>query len=275
MKDELIGKQFGYLTVLQKVESKKYSNGSSQTCYKCLCVCGNKPIVTKNHLKTGHTKSCGCMKGKMCSDTQIKHGQTGTRLYQTYQHMKKRCYKPSQKEYHRYGGRGISICDEWLGENGFENFYNWAISNGYQENLTIDRINNDGNYEPSNCRWATHEEQMNNVSYNVRVTHNGETHTIAEWAKMLGLKQDTIQARLKYYGFSIEDALFKTPTCKKQVAVYLGNDLINIFDSQKEAADFIGTDKSTMSMYLNGKLQSLPNGYKAHRVEMQKNIITR
>lgn len=266
MREDIINKQFGHLTVIRQVESKKTPDGSTQTCFECLCDCGNKVVVTRNHLITGHTKSCGCAKGKMCSESNITHGQTGNRLYTIYYHMRGRCFNPNNKEYHRYGGRGITVCDEWMGKDGFIHFYEWAMKNDYRDDLTIDRINNDGNYEPTNCRWATNMEQMNNVNYNVRLTHNKETHTIAEWARLLGLSQDTIQARVKYYGMNIEDALFKTPTSKKKVAVYKNGVLINIFDSQKEAAEYVGVDKSQMSMYLNGKIQTL-NGYTAERIK--------
>ena len=263
--EDLCGQKFTYLTVIKRVPNKVTSGGSQQVCYECLCDCGKTTIITKGHLITGHTKSCGCAKTKLCQERTIKHGQAGSRLYHTYYHMRRRCFNPKDKEYHRYGQRGITVCDEWLGKNGFKNFYNWAITHGYQEDLTIDRINNDGNYEPSNCRWATNQQQMNNVSYNVRLTHNNETHTIAEWSRILGLKQDTIQARIKYYGLSIEDALFKPPTCKKQVAIYKDGNLIQIFDSQKAAANYIQVDTAIMSMYLNGKIHSL-NGYHAERV---------
>ena len=261
MNDEIIGKQFGYLTVTKQVDSNK----NNQICYECLCDCGNTTIVTKNHLVTGHTKSCGCYKGRMCSSANFKHGQAGKRLYNTYYHMKRRCFNLKDKEYHRYGGRGITVCDEWLGKNGFENFYSWAMNSGYQDNLSIDRIDNNKNYEPSNCRWATPEQQMNNVNYNVRLTYNGETHTIAEWSRIIGIDQDTIQSRIKYYNMPVEKALFKSPTSKKRVAIYKDGCLINIFDSQKEAAEFVGVHTSQMSQYLHNKVNSL-NGYTAKRI---------
>ena len=265
MIEDLCGQKFSYLTVIKRVTNKVTPSGSQLICYECLCDCGNSTIVTKNHLITGHTKSCGCAKGELCKIHTIKHGQAGSRLYHIYYDMRRRCLNPKDHEYHRYGKRGITVCNEWLGKNGFQNFYDWAITHGYQEDLTIDRINNDGNYEPDNCRWATNKQQMNNVCYNVRLTYNNETHTIAEWARILGLNQDTIQARIKYYGMSVEDALFKPPTCKKQVAIYKDGDLIQIFDSQKDAANFVGVGTSVMSMYLHGKIHSL-NGYYAERI---------
>lgn len=260
----MINKKFGYLTVIKKLEPIRYKTGT-QPCYECMCDCGKLINVTKNHLKTGHTKSCGCKKSQMCIDSNFKHGLAGSRLYNTYYHMRRRCYNEKDKQYHRYGGRGITVCDEWLGENGFINFSNWAMNNGYNDTLTIDRINNDGNYEPNNCRWATPTEQMNNVSYNVRLTYNNETHTIAEWAKIVGLKQDTIQARIKYHNLSVEEALFKPPTCKKAVAVYKDDTFIGIFDSQKEAAKFMGVFPSQVCRYLKGEEQKL-NGYHVERV---------
>ena len=105
-----------------------------------------------------------------------------------------RCYLPSQTSYNRYGGRGIAVCDEW---HDFMNFYNWSIKNGYSDNLTIDRIDNDGNYEPSNCRWATRIEQSNNVSRNKRLTYKGRTMTVSQWSRELGIDRRTLDKRIR------------------------------------------------------------------------------
>ena len=137
----------------------------------------------------------------------IKHGMAiGKRhgLYLRYYHMKARCYNPNCKAYKNYGGRGIRICDEWLED--FMNFYNWAIENGYQDNLTIDRIDNNGNYEPSNCRWITDYEQRFNKRNNKILTIERETKTITEWAKLYNLNIHTIYSRIRY-GWKGKDLL--------------------------------------------------------------------
>lgn len=126
-----------------------------------------------------------------------KHGGKGTRLYGIWKKMRDRCYSPNNPKYYRYGGRGIVICDEW---SDFAVFREWALSNGYSDELSIDRIDNDGNYEPTNCRWATAKEQANNRGQRVDaqiVTWNGETRSIKEWAAILGIKHKTLVERYR------------------------------------------------------------------------------
>ena len=134
------------------------------------------------------------------------HGLSRSRLYRIYNDMKSRCYKIYAKEYQNYGGRGIEICEEWLGENGFLNFYNWAMENGYSNELTIDRINNDKNYEPSNCRWVTRLVQNNNSRHANFIEFNGEKHSISEWARIKGMSRNTMVKRIKL-GWDIEKVL--------------------------------------------------------------------
>ena len=130
---------------------------------------------------------------------------TQSRLYTIWNSMKQRCYTKSCTSYKRYGARGISMCDEW--KNNYMEFYNWAIQNGYSDNLTIDRIDTNGNYEPSNCRWATYKEQANNTRKIKRYTFNGETHTPREWEEIVGIRWQTIRYRIKILGWSVEKAL--------------------------------------------------------------------
>lgn len=197
--ENLKGKNFGKLTVLERIENK-----GEKVCWICFCECGNYKNVLSVHLKDGAITNCGCVKKQIISKANTKHGKSNTRLFRIYSHMKDRCYRKNDKRYKNYGGRGIKICDEWL--NDFMNFYNWAMKNGYQENLTIDRINVNGNYEPSNCRWASIKDQMNNTTRNVYLTYNNETHTISEWSEIIGIPYKTLQRRLNRK-WTIERAL--------------------------------------------------------------------
>ena len=149
---DMIGKKFGKLTVLEECEERK----ERKKIYKCKCNCGNIVKVVGVQLRSGHVKSCGCLvKLNHFKD----HGMYNSNLYNRWSHIKGRCYNKYDKAYPNYGGRGILLCDEWLD---FKAFYNWSIHNGYQEDLTIDRINNDGNYEPNNCRWVDMKTQSRN-----------------------------------------------------------------------------------------------------------------
>lgn len=126
-----------------------------------------------------------------------KHGLSNTRIYGILSDMKKRCYNENSDAYKYYGGRGIRVCSEWLGENGIVNFYNWAMNNGYEDHLTIERIDVDGNYDPNNCKWATIEEQNKNKTNKHSVTINGETKSVAEWSEISGVAHDTLLFRIK------------------------------------------------------------------------------
>lgn len=134
-----------------------------------------------------------------------KQNPRKTRLYSIYRGMKDRCQRKTNDNYNRYGGRGIKVCEEWLSD--FMAFYNWAINNGYKDNLTIDRINSNGNYEPSNCRWQTYKEQANNTRKNNFITFNNETHSLSQWAEILGMKRSTLTTRIHRQHWDIAKAL--------------------------------------------------------------------
>lgn len=183
---DLMGQKFGRLTIIELAGRNK----SHKIIWKCLCDCGKEAIVVGTCLVTGRTKSCGCLHKEVIT----KHGLTGSRIYAIWNSMMSRCYHPKNKYFKGYGARGIRVCNEW---HDAKTFYNWAQNNGYKKGLTIDRINNNGNYEPSNCRWATLKEQCNNKRTNRLITINGITHNLTEWATIAGLKKATLHARLR------------------------------------------------------------------------------
>lgn len=196
--NNLTGMRFGRLVALERAEDYVTPKGQHKTQWRCRCDCGNEIITNSSNLRSGITKSCGCFADEIRSQNghnNKKHGGFGTRLYRIYRGMWQRCYDKKVSQYPRYGGRGISICDEWMGETGFERFREWSYANGYDDLLTIDRINNDGNYSPDNCRWCTQKEQQNNRMCNVLLTVDGETHTMAEWSDISGINVSTIKSR--------------------------------------------------------------------------------
>lgn len=138
------------------------------------------------------------------------HGLSKTRIYRTYHHMKDRCYRKTNKDYKHYGGRGIKICQEWLENNGFENFKEWAFENGYKDNLTIERKDVNGDYCPENCCWIPFKKQMANRTNQNIIEYKGETHYLSEWSEILGIRQDTLWRRIFKFGWSVDKA-FETP----------------------------------------------------------------
>lgn len=202
MKDKPIesGSKYGYLTVLDFTGV----NNHGKRIYKCRCNCGNEIIVVGSHLKSGNTKSCGCYQKQRASDSSKTHGKRQHPLYRVWSTMKQRCECPTNHKYRIYGARGITVCKEW---HDFENFYFWAMQSGYKEGLTIDRIDTNGNYEPTNCRWATAKEQANNKRNTIFIDAYGERHTISEWAEITGLSRQTIYLRIYRHGFYDERAL--------------------------------------------------------------------
>lgn len=166
----------------------------SGTWWKCKCDCGAEKVVYRGCLTSGDTISCGCYHREHNGEQSYKHGMAKTRLYRLWSGVVQRCMNPSADNYARYGGRGIKVCEEW--RNDFRAFRDWSIANGYAEGLTIDRIDNEGNYEPSNCRWVNRTTQQNNTRRNHFFEYNGITHTVAEWSRILGVNHETLRYRI-------------------------------------------------------------------------------
>lgn len=226
-KINMIGLKFGKLTVIEECKERT-KNGN--IVYKCKCDCGNYVDVIGANLRRMNTRSCGCI------HSNFKHGKYKSRLYKIYGNMKRRCYNKNAREYKYYGKRGISICDTWL--NDFMAFYDWAINNGYNDTLTIDRIDVDGDYEPNNCRWITQHEQLYNTRRNVYLTYNGKTQTITEWAEELGENRDKLLTRY-HRGWIVKDILFgrKKPIKKIYKYNYITNEVLDVYDSIKLASE--------------------------------------
>lgn len=192
---EMLGMRVGKLTVIERVEDHYYPSGRHDAQYRCRCECGNEVIVLGIHLRSGHTTSCGCYRKETTSKARSAHRMTNTRLYRIWKGMKQRCLNSNHPNYNIYGGRGIRVCQEWA--DNFQNFMEWAVANGYSDNLSLDRIDVNGNYSPDNCRWVTQKEQCNNTRRNINITIQGETHTLKEWTEKLELNYGTVSCRIE------------------------------------------------------------------------------
>ena len=214
---DLTGLIFSRLTVIKEVDPVK-----SKRRYLCKCVCGKETIVFAYNLKNGTTKSCGCLNSEMASARRLIHGHSGTTEYWAYKNIKIRCYNKENKHYKNYGCRGICMCDHWLQR--FDNFLN-DVGCKPTPLHTIDRINSNGNYScghcvqciqngwTSNCRWAIREIQNNNTSRNVFVSYRGHRKTVAQWSKVLSIKERTLRNRLSSQNFTFDD-IFASITTK-------------------------------------------------------------
>lgn len=199
------GQRFGKLTLIER------EKGGQK--WKAMCDCGN---VVSFQVSNGQQMCRECA-AKIIGAKKRIHGESpdsnknATRLYRIWLGMKARCNNPNVEQYYNYGGRGIKVCEEW---NTYTKFKEWALNNGYEDKLTIDRIDVDGNYTPENCRWVTTKENSRNRRDNHLLTYNGETKTMAEWAEITGLNYHTLKRRINNYGYTVERALTE-PTEKK------------------------------------------------------------
>jgi hypothetical protein len=191
---DLTGQRFGFLTVECIDSIRKRSDGrGTKVFWKCLCDCGQPCVCESSRLTCGVTKSCGCLK---LASHNATHGQSKTRLYYIWVSMKARCCNPRNHAFADYGGRGIVVCSEW--RDSFESFRDWAIGAGYSNELTLDRYpNQNGNYEPSNCRWATWPQQQRNRRNTRYVEYEGKRVPLAALAESAGIRVTTLHGRLE------------------------------------------------------------------------------
>ena len=194
------GQQFGRWTVLRRGDKPKF--------WICRCECGKVKAANIDNLKAGKSTSCGCYKAELGRKHFETHGQSKTKLYAVWCAMRNRCNKPGVNGYNRYGGRGIKVCEEW--QNSFVPFLGWAMANGYKEGLEIDRINNDGNYCPENCRWVTRFENMQNTRINKHIEYKGNTYTISQLAEIHGIDASLVGSCLRK-GWTVEEAVTLAP----------------------------------------------------------------
>ena len=282
------GDRFGYLTVIREVEPNITPCGTVQRKFLCKCDCGNDVVRTMSTLHKSKNQSCGC-KQLTLGDRVRKYTkeQRESFLYSTWHGMKQRCLDPNSSHYAHYGGRGITICDEWLYD--YTKFYDWALENGACKQLTIDRIDLNGNYEPSNCRWVDVETQMNNTSQNRFIEYNGERLTLIQWSRRTGIKESAIRTRLDKYGYSIGQALGYEPHTTKVIdrshtrkivnQYSLSGEFIKQWASVQEASESLGISVRAIQLCVTGFYQSgggyiwkYPNGARVYK-QRRKRVI--
>lgn len=203
---DITGQKFGRLTAISYYGKTK----ANHSLWLCKCECGNTKTIELGSLTRNRTKSCGCLdkEAHILHPNRTTHGGCGTRLYRIWKVVKNRCLNPNTPDYKKwYGGRGITICEEW--KNNFQAFYDWAMANGYNDTLSIDRIDENGNYCPENCRWATPKVQASNKRNVPRITYKGETHCLAEWSEILNIPLNVLRSR-KHSGWTTE-RMFEQP----------------------------------------------------------------
>jgi len=205
---DLTGQRFGRLVVVGRADPACDKHGTAR--WRCLCDCGNEKDVRGSDLRRGRTTSCGCLQKERVRAAHTIHGQCYSRLYSIWTNMHTRCENPHSTNYDNYGGRGVSVCEEW---HDFANFMQWAERTGYQENLTLDRIDVNEGYNPVNCRWITMAEQQRNRRNNIKITYHGVTRCLSDWAATFGIKVVTLWQRIFRYHWDVERA-FTAPVQK-------------------------------------------------------------
>lgn len=209
-----IGNKYGTLTVISDCNDIKFGDRPVRAVL-AICECGKTKEYALQVLK--QLKSCGCKTADILRENVTTHGLAGSRIYGIWQNMKNRCYNSDIPSYAGYGAKGISVCPEW--RNSFEVFYEWSIRNGYQEHLTIDRFpNKNGNYEPSNCRWATYEQQANNKDNNIIIEYKGDNMTLPMLCRKYGVSYTMVEARVNELGWDLIKAM-ETPKIEKEESI--------------------------------------------------------
>lgn len=198
---DLSGQKFGRLTAVRLDHLDKDTGNSAYWLFRCDC--GNEKVLCGKFVSYGGTKSCGCLQKGQAKQSNTKHGESHTKLNYIWSAIKQRCFNPANRDYANYGARGITVCDEW--RNDFISFRDWSYKNGYVEGMTIDRIDNNEGYSPDNCRWTDKIVQNNNRRSNHFVEWRGESRSLADWERVLGIKQRVLWARLND-GWSVERA---------------------------------------------------------------------
>lgn len=201
---DITGKKYKMLTAI-KLDHMQ----GARAYWEFECECGNHTVARADAVKFGKIHSCGCFQKLTKGSNLRKHGMSRSVIYDRYLGMIDRCYRVKDKQYKNYGDRGITVCNEWQGEHGFENFYEWAMNNGYSDSLTIDRIDVDGNYEPSNCRFITIKEQARNKRTNVLITIGEETKCVTEWCELFGIPRWVVYQRKRAHPEATTEYLFR------------------------------------------------------------------
>jgi hypothetical protein len=232
---DLTGRRFGRLIV---VRFDGYYGEKKYPKWLCRCDCGSVKSYFASNLLYNKSKGCGCRRRDVSKTINLKHGMSNTRLYRIWSNIKDRCYRSKNPFYHRYGGRGIIVCEDWLD---FESFAKWALEHGYSEHLSIDRIDNDKGYYPDNCRWVNQYIQSRNTSRNNVITYNNKTMIAADWARSLGVNQTTLDERIEKYG--IEKALSMKKHCCPRIGEieYNGKTML-----ASGWAELFGVNRATM-----------------------------
>lgn len=197
---DLVGRRYERLTVIARAGT----DSGGHSTWTCLCDCGKYTTVSSSHLNSGSVKSCGCYGRDWSSRRLLKHGFSHTRIFNIWKNMIARCEQPERADFCWYGGRGICVCEEW--KNDFLNFKKWALQNGYADQLTLDRVDNNKNYSPDNCRWANISMQARNRRNNHILIYKNQAKTIAEWSEITGIHRATLTSRVKAH-WSIEKTL--------------------------------------------------------------------